>query len=309
MTTYTEHDIEKMSDEEILDTFRNMGVQINLDEFKQIAVQEWSPNKLANIWSEQTYNFFYPAICELWKRHLHHVKNPEIPARYVGEIADAYNVNKDKFNRTLLLDIYEKIKILYQELLDENGNPNTPLYREIEEITYYGNDYLSDIMFDFSHHGLVDEAVNIGRWFAPFSLYPENFLKDIGYILAQAGRKEEATRQVKENIQKYPDKKWVVINAGDAMKLLKEWNTAEEYYLKAYGMPTGKNDKLDAIQRLIDLYREMGMEENALKYEDEYAELTDPSKKPIRADEKIGRNVSCPCGSGKKYKKCCMNKT
>lgn len=25
-----------------------------------------------------------------------------------------------------------------------------------------------------------------------------------------------------------------------------------------------------------------------------------------RAVEKIGRNDACPCGSGKKYKKCCM---
>ncbi len=28
---------------------------------------------------------------------------------------------------------------------------------------------------------------------------------------------------------------------------------------------------------------------------------------PHIADEKIGRNDSCPCGSGKKYKKCCIN--
>jgi preprotein translocase subunit SecA len=29
-------------------------------------------------------------------------------------------------------------------------------------------------------------------------------------------------------------------------------------------------------------------------------------KKPIRADDsKVGRNDPCPCGSGKKYKKCC----
>jgi preprotein translocase subunit SecA len=25
---------------------------------------------------------------------------------------------------------------------------------------------------------------------------------------------------------------------------------------------------------------------------------------PIRAEEKVGRNDDCPCGSGKKYKKC-----
>jgi preprotein translocase subunit SecA len=27
--------------------------------------------------------------------------------------------------------------------------------------------------------------------------------------------------------------------------------------------------------------------------------------KPVRAGAKIGRNDPCPCGSGKKYKKCC----
>ena len=27
--------------------------------------------------------------------------------------------------------------------------------------------------------------------------------------------------------------------------------------------------------------------------------------KPIEAQNKVGRNTPCPCGSGKKYKKCC----
>lgn len=29
---------------------------------------------------------------------------------------------------------------------------------------------------------------------------------------------------------------------------------------------------------------------------------------PIRSEPKVGRNDPCPCGSGKKYKKCCINK-
>ncbi len=29
---------------------------------------------------------------------------------------------------------------------------------------------------------------------------------------------------------------------------------------------------------------------------------------PVKTAKKIGRNASCPCGSGKKYKKCCLNK-
>lgn len=28
----------------------------------------------------------------------------------------------------------------------------------------------------------------------------------------------------------------------------------------------------------------------------------------VREEPKIGRNDPCPCGSGKKYKKCCMRK-
>lgn len=30
-----------------------------------------------------------------------------------------------------------------------------------------------------------------------------------------------------------------------------------------------------------------------------------PKAQPIRAKQKVGRNDPCPCGSGKKYKKCC----
>lgn len=30
-----------------------------------------------------------------------------------------------------------------------------------------------------------------------------------------------------------------------------------------------------------------------------------PTHEPVHAPEKIGRNTPCPCGSGKKFKKCC----
>ena len=41
----------------------------------------------------------------------------------------------------------------------------------------------------------------------------------------------------------------------------------------------------------------------------EYTEPLPPAMlKPFIAPEKIGRNEPCPCGSGKKYKKCCLGK-
>jgi preprotein translocase subunit SecA len=40
--------------------------------------------------------------------------------------------------------------------------------------------------------------------------------------------------------------------------------------------------------------------------ENQPAEEVAPGKlQPVRVGKKIGRNDPCPCGSGKKYKKCC----
>jgi preprotein translocase subunit SecA len=34
------------------------------------------------------------------------------------------------------------------------------------------------------------------------------------------------------------------------------------------------------------------------------SEPSDAKRKPVRVAQKVGRNDPCPCGSGKKYKKC-----
>jgi len=49
-----------------------------------------------------------------------------------------------------------------------------------------------------------------------------------------------------------------------------------------------------------------------VKYDKAYSEKNTykpyplPVNKPVRTGKKIGRNDPCPCGSGKKYKKCCL---
>jgi preprotein translocase subunit SecA len=38
------------------------------------------------------------------------------------------------------------------------------------------------------------------------------------------------------------------------------------------------------------------------------ASKAEVKKAPVRKEKKAGPNDPCPCGSGKKYKKCCMQK-
>jgi len=63
-----------------------------------------------------------------------------------------------------------------------------------------------------------------------------------------------------------------------------------------------QNEDLERIEEERRLQREKELEEakRALKPK------TETSSKPQqRKEEKVGRNAPCPCGSGKKYKKCC----
>jgi preprotein translocase subunit SecA len=54
---------------------------------------------------------------------------------------------------------------------------------------------------------------------------------------------------------------------------------------------------------LRELERRQRRQQQNLQYQAGPAQAEAP--KPIRAGAKIGRNDPCPCGSGKKYKKCC----
>lgn len=60
------------------------------------------------------------------------------------------------------------------------------------------------------------------------------------------------------------------------------------------------------IKRQIRWREEDAREKNSLKYDD-YPDC-DFQEPYVRPEPKIGRNDPCPCGSGKKYKKCCMAK-
>ncbi|MFB3894620.1 MAG: SEC-C metal-binding domain-containing protein [Phycisphaerae bacterium] len=58
-----------------------------------------------------------------------------------------------------------------------------------------------------------------------------------------------------------------------------------------------KEHKLEELARKAMSKEERDAEEKLLK--------ETPKTEPIHAAKAVGRNDPCPCGSGKKYKKCC----
>lgn len=219
-------------------------------------------------------------------------------------------------------------KHFYESLLGPDGLPDSQLFEDIEmsmDADVMG--WTVELPFALADHAsMVDEAVEIGNLFAAIHS-PENFFGDMAAILAEAGRREEALERITKNLEMFPDDAWIIIKAGQAHQTLKEMDKALELYNRAYGMTSPLSyDRDGVLERLVPLLRELGREAeadalvesekkdekaNAEKYrgykeaEKNNAPAVQERKPALTGSKKIGRNEPCPCGSGKKYKKCC----
>lgn len=270
-------DIRDMTDNEIIIKLKNLGILISVEEFKGEALKAGSPTDLADYWKvlfgirNSKEEFLFEATFELWRRHLSDVKCPEMLALFIDETVNMYIDKPYEHDRFSIMNIYERIKEFYQGLLKDDGSPDIDLYNRLTLLAYSDFEaFLINIPFQIARQGFVDEAVNIGRWFGELSSQPENFLRDTGCILAEAGRRGEALLQIDENLQRFPNDVWVVINAGDAMLDLGEKQGAKKFYLRAYNIVKERYDKASVLERLIDLYKELGMLKQVEMYEREY---------------------------------------
>ena len=90
-----------------------------------------------------------------------------------------------------------------------------------------------------------------------------------------------------------------------------QYEKAEKILLDGYARD-GLRDSRYVIEGLINLYEETGETDKANEFKKVYSKMYPSVAKghgpkepaPVRV-VKVGRNEPCPCGSGKKYKKCC----
>jgi SEC-C motif len=65
----------------------------------------------------------------------------------------------------------------------------------------------------------------------------------------------------------------------------------------------GVRDRTDILSRLADPYRDTGRTDDARLVQ--RGAVPKPLKPAVTRDAAVSRNVPCPCGSGRKYKRCC----
>ena len=83
---------------------------------------------------------------------------------------------------------------------------------------------------------------------------------------------------------------------GDLLKTI--YNLAKRYQTAGFNI----NEKT-IVDYIISHYKPDNNNIDKVLYNLHHMKLS-----PIKKGDKINRNSTCPCGSKKKYKKCCINK-
>jgi tetratricopeptide (TPR) repeat protein len=139
---------------------------------------------------------------------------------------------------------------------------------------------------------------------------PEDPSLKVGYgnVLIKAGMEDEAVRQYQEALRLDPLAVEAYASLGEFESDKGNPSGAYEYFRKAAErIHTGhyyRTKEIDQLKEAVILNRDHFAE--VLGKTSEW--VSGPPSPGIIKREKVGRNAPCPCGSGKKYKKCCLPK-
>lgn len=184
----------------------------------------------------------------------------------------------------------------------------------IEDKSYYAQ--RAQMILDF--FTCFTEGIN--------DLTEHNFRRAMAESIFATGERELAENIFRDWLGKEPRWSWGWINWADCWSMLADGSPEDllraEDILRQALVHAAEADKEDVYQRLADLYTDMDDRPKAEQTMKELQQWRIRKKvQPVPASNvhplsqtkhaapvrtvKIGRNEPCPCGSGKKYKKCC----
>jgi len=185
------------------------------------------------------------------------------------------------------------------------------------------SNYVQDMEMELGNAGIDDEKYHQKRINYCNELLPhcnkdqqirENTQRAIADAHCSLGDYAECDRLYESFLEADPDWGWGYIGWSDCYWLFdnnKQYDKAEEILERALSRKSLR-DRIDVVERAIDLSGECENHERkkALQQEFHKLQITAPKKSFYHKEmpvlvEKIGRNEPCPCGSGKKHKKCC----
>lgn len=218
------------------------------------------------------------------------------------------------------LEAWEEIKSIMAEA-------NIKTFDELQKIhqwSEYISNYAQDLEAELHNAGIEDK-----EYFHKRIEYCEQMLtlcgKEDGLVVEntrraiadshfELGNEEECDRLYGMWLKSDPNWGWGYIGWSDCYHFGKnktEANLKKTETIIAVALEKkALRDRLDVAERAVDIYQAVGNVQRVAELKREIPSLKrntftrSVGTSPVKV-EKTGRNDPCPCGSGKKYKKCC----
>ena len=314
-----------LSDAELLAILSDRGIQLDQDSLQQWLASVGSAEEMARRLStrggvkpglkDTDLAWIWIAITVLWERWFPDSPNFEM---LDGRIQDGY----DRSNRQegcrewleawqVLLRLTEKLQIGTLRAWDERFQGTEMLLNWVQDVEMALGDLArpeQDREWFERRRQFCEEL--LVRFPKEDKLLMENMRRAWAESLFALGETQRAEELFRNWLQADPRWSWGWIGWADcfgfAPEEQRDFNRAEELLRKGLAVE-GIEDRNVFYERLEYLYEEQGRKEEAARMSDALRQLrSGGAGSPIkRASPKVGRNDPCPCGSGKKFKKCC----
>lgn len=327
------------STEQIFAKLAALGVDTDAERFRAQAESAASHTKLARRWGRALppgqglwEDFPYLAVEELWRRLTPELLCPEAVAARIEEAIDSLPVDQPPPGPTA--EEQAAVRFLVDYLEGFAPEKRAARFEQVQAVTEYD---ISPWVLDsagFGDDARLDEATRVARVMAEANAdYASFFMGCLASALARAGRAEAALEQLAANIERFPDDDWIALRSAEAyvklgrrdeaMKLCVghmarttaglTWQQAHDLLVVLFDGNAEHAELLEIVRRhpkpaspLGEKFRPAARDDSA---DSGWSSEEDDSVEPfVRTERKIGRNDPCPCGSGKKYKKCCLGR-
>ncbi|MEK6677581.1 MAG: SEC-C metal-binding domain-containing protein [Planctomycetota bacterium] len=319
------------STDAIFAKLHELGVNTDPQRFREQAQAARRPMSLEEQWWKgvkraRTFWDDFPLLAaeELWRRLTPELYCPELLADRLDEVIHRSSEHRGATPEDDQRDV-EAALLLIAFLEGFPPEERAARLHEVEECSVC--DHGSWLLCFVLNHGkrYSDEVTRVADVMSSFD-EAANYQGDLAVALAWAGRNEQALDRVRANLKRFPEDVWVRIKAGDVFTELDDDPEALTLYSRALAIAREPFDWDGAAERIIDLLRRMGRSDDWKEVERKHPRPdrnvnmlprhASPSPRKASSDQpvfppqaqKAGRNDPCPCGSGRKYKKCCLGR-
>jgi tetratricopeptide (TPR) repeat protein len=337
--------VRQMSTEEIIAKLQTFGVPFDPQTFRERDVQRFrSAEALSDSWWDVYKimttglddDFIFIAAIVLWERLAPDIVNVEMLDDWMQEgykLIEAEPKPKTAEACQIWLRVWDHFKTWL--------TPEMTTVEQADEL-FSGmqsfSNWCQELEAELHNAGLDDP-----RFFHERLRYCQEFCRQFhedegmipSFLRAEAetyfslGQESDGVRKFEQLIERFPDWAWGYVGWGDEYWIMKDsvkdYARADQIYRKALERPA-LEDRDMIYDRLAQMYDEMGNPEKAKRYAQLAAETresarpviplpplipppptfsTKPKKSQPPPKPVVSRNQPCPCGSGKKYKRCC----